>query len=393
MRKGPRHVVQYVPAENARNGVSESEVAHEWGPGEEFWPTWDIDKAQEQQASKKWFDWSESGSWYRQSKGQWQKGSQKQIDQNQPAKKEDRSRSPVRPSRRIAAALARAGSASYSGSDTWGSAHGTWKSTQSGDLDTTKLGTVSKAAPAVPSWGAPKTDVISAVQDTLEEAVDDEAQKFGEALLRCLPEDIRPASTRGGYKGIVAACHAARGERWPKLDVVGGGAGGTSTVTDLHELSVALLNRVKEKALEGAVPVDEGRGDTSDLTTMFVKENRLGPSSEAALRKLPVAANLRVIGAGSITGCDPQAVILARIRRARDAAATRVPDGPLDITAFIEENWVSTEIERTLRSSSDEVQRQVLAEGPLLGQTPSAELQERLDRAHARVRQALILAV
>jgi len=212
---------------------------------------------------------------------------------------------------------------------------------------------------------------------------DPEERRFAEALMRCLPEDTRPWDATGGIQDVLNACHNARGFNWPKFDLVGGGTGGTSSIADLHELSVALLNRVKEKALAEAMPVEEG----TELTTMFVKENKLGPDAEAALRAMPVTDNLRVIGAGSVTGCDTQAVVISRIRRAQEAATRPTmfePPSARDLSAFIEDNWVNTEAEKALRVCSSEVQRLVVAEGPLLGQTPSQELLDRIDQMQVK---------
>jgi len=229
---------------------------------------------------------------------------------------------------------------------------------------------VSKAAAIAAGYTGPKAEP--------GEMENPEARRFSEALMRCLPEDIRPWDSNSSMTDILKACHTARGDAWPKLDLVGGGLGGSSSIADLHELSVSLLNRVREKALAEAVPVEEG----TELTTMFVKENRLGTETEAALRSLPVTANLRVIGAGSVTGCDPEAVINARIRRAREASnAPPTLLSPEDVRFFVESNWVSTDAEKALRQCSAEIQRSIVAEGPLLGQMPSNELLERIDQA------------
>lgn len=164
---------------------------------------------------------------------------------------------------------------------------------------------------------------------------------------------------------------------------MGGGTGGDANVQDLHTLSEALLVRVKEKL--AATPLPEEPDEDTDLTASFVAENHLDSDGTAALRMLPLPVNLRVISAGAVTGFNREAVLGARIRRAREAFSTE----KIDISQFIEDNWVSTDAERALRVAPPEVRQKIIAEGPVLGQNPSVELASRIEKVQQENQQLM----
>eukprot|EP00419_Tripos_fusus_P052576 CAMPEP_0172808932 /NCGR_PEP_ID=MMETSP1075-20121228/7963_1 /TAXON_ID=2916 /ORGANISM="Ceratium fusus, Strain PA161109" /LENGTH=465 /DNA_ID=CAMNT_0013648125 /DNA_START=19 /DNA_END=1416 /DNA_ORIENTATION=- len=227
-----------------------------------------------------------------------------------------------------------------------------------------KLGTTAKARPSTKALPPPTRDPKFL-----------EAENLGNALVQCLPTEARPQVAEDDPFSIITDCYNSRGDDWPRLDTVGGGTGGDAGVPDLHALSETLLARVKEKY--AAVPVMEDDDENSDLTASFVTENQLGTESDVALRRLPLPVNLRVISAGAVVGFNRDAVLGARIRRAREAFSTE----KVEISQFIEDNWVSTDTERAMRVASPEVHQKVIAEGPVLGQHPSAELASRLEKA------------
>jgi len=257
----------------------------------------------------------------------------------------------------------------YSWTDQSGPSDRSWETVATKAV---KLGTTAKARPL--SKGSPP---VKRDPKFLE------AERFGNALLQCLPTEVRPQVAEDDPFSVITDCYNSRGEDWPKLDTVGGGTGGDANVQDLHTLSEALLVRVKEKL--AATPLPEEPDEDTDLTASFVAENHLDSDGTAALRMLPLPVNLRVISAGAVTGFNREAVLGARIRRAREAFSTE----KIDISQFIEDNWVSTDAERALRVAPPEVRQKIIAEGPVLGQNPSVELASRIEKVQQENQQLM----
>lgn len=233
-----------------------------------------------------------------------------------------------------------------------------------------KLGTTAKARPFSKGFPPPKRDPKFL-----------EAERFGNSLVQCLPTEVRPQVAEDDPFSIITDCYNSRGDDWPRLDTVGGGTGGDAGIQDLQALSEALLVRVKEKYSATRLP--EEPDEETDLTASFVAENDLGAEGTGALRRLPLPVNLRVISAGTVMGFNREAVLGARIRRAREAFSSE----KIDISQFIEDNWVSTDTERALRVASAEVHQKVISEGPVLGQNPSVELANRLEKVQKESQQ------
>jgi len=265
---------------------------------------------------------------------------------------------------------ARSPRAQYSWTEQSGPGDRSWETVATKAI---KLGTTAKAKPWSKSGGLqpPKKRDPQFL----------EAERLGNAVAQCLPTEVRPRILEDDPFRIIHDCYNSRGDDWPRLDTVGGGTGGDTGLPDLHALSEVLLARVKEKF--SAAPLPEEPDENTDLTAMFATENRLGAEGDAALRRLPLPVNLRVISAGAIAGFNREAVLAARVRRAREAFSTE----KTDISQFIEENWVSTDTERALRVAPPEVHQKVISEGPVLGQNPSAELASRLEKAQKESQQ------
>lgn len=112
-----------------------------------------------------------------------------------------------------------------------------------------------------------------------------------------------------------------------------------------------------------------------DEVRQFAVENRVDDQAIDALLEAPKYIQQAVLAEGGITGRNPSAILLSRLRRAQAQAA---PDA---ISMFIADNQLDEGSESKLREQHPNVQQAVLSEGPLTGsRNPSAVLSGRIRR-------------
>jgi hypothetical protein len=106
----------------------------------------------------------------------------------------------------------------------------------------------------------------------------------------------------------------------------------------------------------------------------FCTENGVDDRATGSFFEAPVHIRHAVMAEGPLSGRNPSAVLLSRLRRAEAS-------GPDPISVFIMENQLDQAAEQKLREQSGPVQQAVLDEGPLAGaRNPSAVLAGRIRR-------------
>lgn len=207
------------------------------------------------------------------------------------------------------------------------------------------------------------------------------------ALLNCMPAEVRCRSLQmmgGGLPpqlpqaSALGHCLAARGQGWPDVGAVGG-------EEHLAMPDISALRTLSRALVATARTSPAGMAAGGDPFSQFLAE--IGPEGGAILRSHPPDAVASTISAGRLFAAEPQKALVARLRRAAgETGAAAVATGSsaeLAASTFCERNWVSREVETRLLGASAMAQCAVVAEGPLLGGSPTEQLAGRLLRVEA----------
>jgi len=158
------------------------------------------------------------------------------------------------------------------------------------------------------------------------------------------------------------------------------------------------IRRLADESPERPAARDTDRSALKvDDLERFIHDNDLERDTAQVLREQPAKVQRRVIAEGAVNGRDHSAIVVSRIRRAKNELFSGSADGESSaivasgrgagarcdeetLERFIREHDLDKYAESTLRSQTEDVQAAVIAEGPVIGDNKSKMVMGRIKR-------------